>query len=114
MTTEIKVMASHLVNETSVESKTILAQQLVPPKQYAVYLLNDDFTPMDFVMYVLQNIFFMDESNAFALMMTVHEQGKGLCGIYSWDIATTKQSQVMDLAFDNEHPLQCTVEEAVV
>lgn len=111
MTIEINVMASHLICETSTQSQINLAQQLMPPKRYGVYLLNDDYTSMDFVMYVLQNVFFMDESKAFALMMMVHEQGQGLCGIYSWDIATTKKTQVMELATENEHPLQCMVEE---
>ena len=107
-------MANHQILTTPTDANVGLAQQLIPPKKYAVYLLNDDFTSMDFVMYVLQNIFFMDESKAFALMMMVHEQGKGLCGVYTWDIATTKQSQVLGLAAENEYPLQCTVEEAVV
>lgn len=104
-------MPVHHTIETPTKQNSDLAQKLLPPKRYAVYLLNDDFTTMDFVMYVLQNVFFMDESRAFALMLMVHEQGKGLCGVYSWDIATTKQSQVMDLASQNEYPLQCSVEE---
>ena len=54
----------------------------------------------------------MEEARAFALMLVVHEQGRGLCGVFNWDIATTKQSQVMDLAAESEYPLQCTVEEA--
>lgn len=107
-------MAAHHTTEAPLQHKAELAQQLLPPKKYAVYLLNDDFTTMDFVMHVLQYVFFMTEAQAFALMLVVHEQGKGLCGVYSWDIATTKQTQVMDLALQNEYPLQCTVEEATV
>ena len=105
-------MSNHQLIETITEQKSSLAQQLLPPKKYAVYLLNDDFTTMDFVMYVLQNVFFMEESRAFAVMMLVHEQGKGLCGVYNFDVATTKQNQVMNLAAEHEYPLHCTVEEA--
>ena len=86
--------------------------ELREPRRFKVTIYNDDFTTMDFVMHVLQNVFFMDEARAFALMLVVHEQGKGLCGVFNWDIATTKQSQVMDLAAESEYPLQCTVEEA--
>ena len=105
-------MSIHHTTVAPIQTEKDLAQQLMPPKKYGVYLLNDDFTTMDFVMHVLQNVFFMDEARAFALMLVVHEQGRGLCGVFNWDIATTKQSQVMDLAAESEYPLQCTVEEA--
>ena len=105
-------MSIHHTTVAPVQFETELTHELMPPKKYGVYLLNDDFTTMDFVMHVLQNVFFMEEARAFALMLVVHEQGKGLCGVFNWDIATTKQSQVMDLAVEGEYPLQCTVEEA--
>ena len=105
-------MPIHHTTVAPIQTEKDLAQQLMPPKKYGVYLLNDDFTTMDFVMHVLQHVFFMDEARAFALMLVVHEQGRGLCGVFNWDIATTKQSQVMDLAAESEYPLQCTVEEA--
>lgn len=105
-------MSVHHTTETPTQQTNQIEERVRPPKKYAVYLLNDDFTTMDFVMYVLQNVFLIEESRAFALMMMVHEQGRGLCGVYTWDVATTKQSQVMDLAQHNDYPLQCTVEEA--
>ncbi|UOO76254.1 ATP-dependent Clp protease adapter ClpS [Neisseria sp. Dent CA1/247] len=82
-----------------------------PPKRYGVYLLNDDYTTMDFVVKVLTEIFMMPEERAVAVMLLVHHEGKGLCGVYSRDIAETKQRQVMTCAREEGHPLQCTVEE---
>ena len=85
--------------------------RITPPKRYGVYLLNDDYTTMDFVVKVLTEIFMMDEGRAVAVMMLVHHEGKGLCGVYPCDIAETKQQQVMRRARAEGHPLQCTVEE---
>ncbi|MDO5070185.1 ATP-dependent Clp protease adapter ClpS [Neisseria zoodegmatis] len=82
-----------------------------PPKRYGVYLLNDDYTTMDFVVKVLTEIFMMSEDRAVAVMLLIHHEGKGLCGVYSRDIAETKQQQVMRRAREEGHPLQCTVEE---
>ena len=86
--------------------------QLAPPKKYGVFLLNDHYTPMDFVVDVLQDVFRLPESKAVSIMLEVHHHGKGLCGVYTRDIAETKQQQVMWLAEAAGHPLMCTIEEA--
>jgi len=77
---------------------------------YKVLLLNDDFTPMEFVIVVLMKIFGMDEQRAATIMMHVHRRGVGVCGIYPYEVAETKVNQVVDFARRNEHPLQCTME----
>ena len=86
-------------------------QKIMPPKKYGVFLLNDDYTTMDFVVMILMDIFGMSANKAHQIMMQVHEQGKGLCGIYSRDIAQTKQQQVLSLAVEAGFPLVCIVEE---
>lgn len=83
---------------------------LKPPKRYQIVLLNDDFTPMDFVVEVLMRFFGMDEAKAVAVMMTVHTQGKGVCGVYSKEVAEMKVMQVNRYARENQHPLQCQME----
>lgn len=82
-----------------------------PPKKYGVFLLNDDYTPMDFVVSVLTEIFLLPQERAVAVMLLVHHEGKGLCGVFTRDIAQTKQQQVMQRAKGEGHPLQCIVEE---
>ncbi|WP_440995345.1 ATP-dependent Clp protease adapter ClpS [Arhodomonas sp. SL1] len=86
--------------------------KLKRPPLYRVVLLNDDYTPMDFVVEVLQTFFRMDRSQATQVMLHVHTRGKGVCGVYSRDIAETKVEQVMDYARTHEHPLMCTMEPA--
>ncbi|MDO5059790.1 MAG: ATP-dependent Clp protease adapter ClpS [Neisseria sp.] len=85
--------------------------RLAPPKKYGVYLLNDDYTTMDFVVEVLTQIFALPRERAVAVMLLVHHQGRGLCGVYSRDVALTKQKQVEDRAAAEGHPLKCSVEE---
>ncbi|MDO5686672.1 MAG: ATP-dependent Clp protease adapter ClpS [Neisseria sp.] len=87
-------------------------EQLRPPKKYAVCLLNDDFTPMQFVVQILQEVFFLSQDTAETLMWKVHREGKAICGVYSLDIAMTKRTQVEILAHQAEHPLRCIVEES--
>jgi len=82
------------------------------PKQYKVILLNDDYTPMDFVIEVLRIFFALTEESATRVMLSVHTKGKGVCGIYTRDIAETKVAQVNQFARENEHPLLCTMEES--
>ncbi|MDR3352185.1 MAG: ATP-dependent Clp protease adapter ClpS [Zoogloeaceae bacterium] len=82
-----------------------------PPKLYKVLLLNDDYTPMDFVVYVLQHFFSMEQERAERIMLKVHYEGRGLCGIYPRDIAATKVDQVMAFALQHQHPLICFMEE---
>ena len=86
-------------------------QQVKPPKLYNVLLLNDDFTPMDFVVAILEQVFFLSNEKAEAVMMTVHLHGRAVCGIYAKDIAQMKVDQVFSIAQANEHPLQCIMEE---
>ena len=82
-----------------------------PPPLYKVLLLNDDYTPMDFVVVVLQTVFVMSRERATQVMLQVHREGMGVCGTYVREIATTKVDQVIDLARRHQHPLQCTMEE---
>ncbi len=80
------------------------------PPLYKVILLNDDYTPMEFVVYVLEHFFRMDRSKATKVMLDVHTQGSGICGLYTRDMAETKVAQVNDFSRKNEHPLKCTME----
>lgn len=82
-----------------------------PPRLYKVLLLNDDFTPMDFVIVVLQKFFAMNREQATLIMLKVHREGKGLCGVFPLDLATTKVEQVRAFARQNQHPLACEMEE---
>ena len=82
------------------------------PTPYRVLLLNDDYTPMEFVVLVLQRFFRMDMEAATRVMLHVHQKGVGVCGTFSYEVAETKVSQVMDFAKQNQHPLQCTLEKA--
>ena len=86
--------------------------RLKRPPLYRVVLLNDDYTPMEFVVQVLQSIFGMDRSTATRVMLEVHTKGKGVCGIYTFEIAETKVAQVVSLAEQHQHPLLCTMEES--
>lgn len=82
------------------------------PSLYKVLMLNDDYTPMEFVVHVLQQFFRMDMEQATRVMLHVHQRGVGVCGIFSYEVAETKVNQVMDFARQNQHPLQCTLEKA--
>jgi ATP-dependent Clp protease adaptor protein ClpS len=80
------------------------------PSLYKVLLLNDDYTPMEFVIHVLKAFFQMDTDQATRVMLHVHQKGVGVCGIFTYEVAETKVTQVMDFAQKNQHPLQCTLE----
>ena len=82
----------------------------VQPSLYKVLLLNDDFTPMDFVVRVLEQFFQKAHEEALEVMLNVHRLGVGLCGVYSYEIAETKVAQVLTFAREHQHPLQCTME----
>jgi ATP-dependent Clp protease adaptor protein ClpS len=82
------------------------------PSQYKVLMLNDDYTPMEFVVMVLKRFFAMDLEQATRVMLHVHQRGVGVCGIFTYEVAETKVNQVMDFARQNQHPLQCTLEKA--
>ena len=83
-----------------------------PPSLYRVVLLNDDFTPMEFVVEILESIFGMERTRATQVMLEVHTKGKGICGVFSHEIAETKVAQVMTMANQHQHPLMCTMEES--
>lgn len=80
------------------------------PPLYKVMILNDDFTPMEFVVMVLERFFGMSHAQSFELMLTVHKKGLAVVGVYSHEIAETKVAQVMEFAQRHQHPLQCTME----
>ena len=82
-----------------------------PPPMYKVVLLNDDYTPMDFVVAVLQTFFSMSREKATQIMLNVHREGMGVCGVYPKDVAATKVEQVISFSRKHEHPLQCVMEE---
>ena len=86
--------------------------QLKKPPLFKVILLNDDFTPMDFVIEVLIDFFAMSEDAATQVMLHVHTQGMGVCGVFSKDVAETKVAIVNDYSRENQHPLMCAMEEA--
>jgi ATP-dependent Clp protease adaptor protein ClpS len=93
-----------VATKTRVRTKT--------PSPYKVLMLNDDYTPMEFVVHVLQSFFKMGIEDATRVMLHVHQRGVGVCGIFPYEVAETKVSQVMDFARENQHPLQCTLEKA--
>src|SRR5215203_6737718 len=80
------------------------------PSMYKVLMLNDDYTPMEFVVDVLQHIFQKNREEATQIMLHVHQKGVGVCGVYTYEIAETKVTQTVDYARKNQHPLQCTLE----
>ena len=80
------------------------------PAMYKVLLLNDDYTPMEFVVHVLERFFQKNREEATRIMLHVHRRGVGVCGVYTYEVAETKVTQVMDLARQNQHPLQCTID----
>jgi ATP-dependent Clp protease adaptor protein ClpS len=94
----------------------VVAQQAKPalkrPSMYKVILLNDDYTPMDFVIDVLRLCFSMDQEKATQIMMAIHTQGRAVCGVYSRDIAETKAAQVNQYSRESQHPLLCEVDKA--
>ncbi len=85
--------------------------KLKQPPLYRVVLINDDFTPMEFVVDILETIFGMERTRATQVMLEVHTKGKGVCGVYNFEIAETKVAQVMGIAKQHQHPLLCTMEE---
>ena len=97
-------------NQTGTATKTRTKPK--KPSQFKVLMLNDDYTPMEFVVLVLKRFFDMDLEQATRVMLHVHQKGVGVCGIFPYEIAETKVNQVMDFARKNQHPLQCTLEKA--
>lgn len=89
---------------------TIVKPKTKKPSMYRVLLMNDDYTPMEFVISILMGIFKKSSEEATQIMLNVHQKGMGTCGIYTFEVAETKVTQVMDAAKRNQHPLQCTLE----
>ena len=100
-------MASKIIEDGQIEA---LRSKLQPPKMYRVLLLNDDFTPMEFVIEVLQHFFGKSRESATQIMLKIHLDGRGVCGVYSRDVAATKVEQVLQAAQKAGHPLQATFE----
>ncbi|MBX9635904.1 MAG: ATP-dependent Clp protease adapter ClpS [Magnetospirillum sp.] len=95
-------------NQTGVVIKT--RPKTKKPSMYKVLMLNDDYTPMEFVVHVLERFFNKNREEVTRIMLHVHTRGVGNCGVYTYEVAETKVTQVMDLARQNQHPLQCTIE----
>ncbi len=95
-------------NGTGVVTKT--RQKTQKPSLYKVLLLNDDYTPMEFVIHILEQFFGKGREEATQIMLHVHQKGVGVCGVYTYEVAETKVTQVMDFARQHQHPLQCTME----
>jgi ATP-dependent Clp protease adaptor protein ClpS len=95
-------------NDTEVLTET--KPKTEKPPLYKVMLLNDDYTPMEFVVHVLERFFGLSHAQAFEIMLTVHKKGLAVVGVFSAEVAETKVTQVMDFAHRHEHPLQCTME----
>jgi len=99
---------------TEIEEKRLTESLKKPafsePKKYSVFLLNDDYTPMEFVVDVLKRFFYLNEALAVQVMLQVHMQGRGVCGVFTHDIAETKVSQVNDYSRANQYPLLCSME----
>ncbi len=94
--------------DTSILTKTKTKTER--PPLYKVMLLNDDYTPMEFVVHVLERFFGLNHAQAFEIMLTVHKKGLAVVGVFSFEVAETKVAQVMDFARRHQHPLQCTME----
>jgi ATP-dependent Clp protease adaptor protein ClpS len=101
---------SHRIGEGTVVEKQ--ASRVKPPPMYQVVLLNDDFTPMEFVVGVLQKFFGKGREQATQIMLRVHHEGRGICGVYPRDLAASKVEQVSNYSRQHQHPLQCVMEEA--
>ena len=105
-------MSNALKNFSSDLSELVKEEKdISPPKRYMVILLNDDITTMDFVVSILIDIFYYELESAINKMLQVHNEGKAVCGVYSYDIATTLQQKVIFVSKTNDYPLKCIVEE---
>lgn len=104
MAMSTKHFEEHVLDEEATRTK--------PPPLYKVMLLNDDFTPMEFVVNVLERFFHKDRERATQIMLQVHREGAGVCGVFTRDVAATKVEQVLSYARQHQHPLQCVMEES--
>ena len=97
-------------NQTDGSVLTKVKPRTKKPSLYKVLMLNDDYTPMEFVIYVLQSVFKKNYEDAKKIMLLIHNEGKGICGVFPLDIAETKANQVVEFARINQHPLECKVQ----
>ena len=108
-------MSEHKPSEPQHDGFDLAVEEARPklkqPSLYRVVLLNDDYTPMEFVVDVLQSVFSMERNQATRVMLEVHTKGKGICGVFTHEIAETKVAQVTSIAQQQQHPLLCTMEE---
>ena len=100
------------IDEIEIGVATKTRPRTKKPSNYKVLMLNDDYTPMEFVVLVLQQFFSMSIEDATRVMLQVHQQGIAICGVFTYEVAETKVTQVIDFARENQHPLQCTLEKA--
>jgi ATP-dependent Clp protease adaptor protein ClpS len=111
---KVERMAGRNGSRGDEEGKTGLITKTRPktkkPSLYKVLLLNDDYTPMEFVVHVLERFFNKGREDATRIMLHVHHKGVGICGVYTYEVAETKVAQVMDFSRQHQHPLQCTME----
>jgi ATP-dependent Clp protease adaptor protein ClpS len=105
-------MSDHKRNDDGIQTGVVIKTRpkTKKPSMYKVLMLNDDYTPMEFVVHVLERFFNKNREEATQIMLHVHTRGVGICGVFTYEVAETKVTQVMDLARQNQHPLQCTIE----
>jgi ATP-dependent Clp protease adaptor protein ClpS len=111
---EVQAMAERKQGDNDTGARSTVITQTKPktqkPSMYRVLLLNDDYTPMEFVVYVLEQFFNKSREDATRIMLHVHQHGVGVCGVFTYEVAETKVAQVVDTARRHQHPLQCTME----
>ena len=100
----------HEGNKSGTRTLTRTRAKTKKPSLYKVLLLNDDYTPMEFVVHILERFFSKSHDDAYMIMMNVHQRGVGMCGVFTYEVAETKVAQVLDFARQHQHPLQCTME----
>ena len=109
-------MTEHEKNDLHRDGHDLAVEETRPkfkrPPLFRVVLINDDYTPMEFVVEILESVFGMKRPRATRVMLEVHTKGKGICGLYNYEIAETKVAQVMGIAQQQQHPLMCTMEES--
>ena len=109
-------MTEHEKNDLDHDGHDLAVEEVRPklkrPPLFRVVLINDDYTPMEFVVEILESVFGMERPRATRVMLEVHTKGKGICGFYSYEIAETKVAQVMGIAQQQQHPLMCMMEES--
>ena len=98
------------ISRTSGTSVEEAKPRLKKPRMFRVLLVNDDYTPMEFVVMILQRVFRLPQEQAVQIMLKVHTEGSGVCGVYTAEVAETRVREVLSLARENQHPLQCTME----